>query len=113
LELNFSLGTGSSYYVLVGASGTGKTRFLLEEASANFGLYFTTSMYPGLGIDDLYSFICYLPRVIEEVDEIRTKLMNRMSRVVLARIAVLQRAKEAFPDLTAFPWKIHKWYRNT
>lgn len=107
-ELDLSAG-GASYTSLVAASGAGKTRFLYEQGYKAFGAYVVagkSGTQPGA--EDLSSFLAELPRELPTtsltVDGARTKLIDRMNRVILARTAVLRHAKQAFSGLSPRHW---------
>lgn len=100
--------TGASYTSLVAASGAGKTRFLYEQAYKAFGAYIVAGKSETQpGARDLVGFLSRIPHLTlsgTDADAMSVRLVNIMDRVVLARTAVLRKAKKDFPGLQPRHW---------
>jgi len=107
VALSFRQGA-RSMTCLVAASGTGKTRLLFEKCFAEFGVYLTAKTSPSQpGSTDLSSLLGELPQDAPTgpaIDQLRTRLIEFMNRVLLARALVLLAAKAACPGLQPRHW---------
>ena len=106
---------GPSFTSLVAASGVGKTRFIFEQAHRAFGVYVVAGgarVGPkGVGSKDLESF---LQNNIPSGggDENEVPILDRMLKIMFARVAVFRAARRACPGLEPRHWLALQLYPN-
>jgi hypothetical protein len=83
LNPNFALSSGNNVKLLIGLSGAGKTRSILELLFAEFGFYFVASTKSGIGSADLEKCIMLSKKSPSEVKKV-------IGLLVFIRVKVLQ-----------------------
>lgn len=110
VRLPFTSPASQSISCIVSASGTGKTRYILQRCYDQWGLYLTCRT--GIsqpGSTDFSTFLGNLPNVLAgpaAVDAMGFKIREHVRRILLARLLVLEAARTQFPDLQPKHWLI-------